>query len=376
VNRYSPLAALVGLLLWHVGAAASNPITPCAIRWDAWYTNGPTDPGGYTAAALSPPQFHNLAPLHAKFDANGKIEWAPSQATFDAEIRAAHGASVCWAYLMYGKNNVIDMNDPLNKGLVFHRSSSIKSQAQYALMTTTALIGRPGQYTDSTKATVDLMADSAYQNVSDRTHKRPLLFLFYEPEDLARIFKGSLATMKQSLDAIRKASVDRGLGNPYIVVLSGPPKTAEDVRTALGADAISEYISGNRKKRIERWAEFEPSIEADWNAYAAATNAAIVPTLRSGADIRARCQTPPPYDHRFPPGFNCGNFYIINPTLAELKTEFQDAATWVRAHPDRDPTGLLLVYAWSECDESGNCLMPTYGDPDGRKLQTIAAALR
>jgi hypothetical protein len=375
VNRNSPIVLFAAFLLWHVGASASNSITTCAIRWDAWYTNGPTDPGGYAAAALSPQQFHDLAPLHAKFDPSGHIKWAPSQATFDAEIRAAHGAGLCWAYLMYGKNGVIDLSDPLMKGLVFHRASSIKSQVDYALMTTTGLIGKPGQYDDSTKAIVDLMADSNYQHVSDRGQNRPLLFVYYQAADVAKIFAGSLAAVKQSMDAIRKSSANRGLGNPYIVVLLGPAKAAEDFRIAVGADAISEYISGNRKKGVEPWGNFETTIEADWNAYAAATSAAIVPNLRSGADIRARCQTPPPYDHRFQPGFDCGKFYIINPTLAELKTEFQDATSWVRSHPQRDPTGLLLVYSWSECDESGNCLMPTYGDPDGRKLKAISAAL-
>jgi len=276
---------------------------------------------------------------------------------------------------MYGKNNVIDLTDPMMKGLVFHRTSSIKSEVKYALMTTTGLLGRPGQYIGSAKATVDLLADSNYQRISVGSIDRPLLFLYFDAADLAKTFLGSLVFMKQSLDAIRKLSVDRGLGNPYIVVVLAPAKAAEEIRIALGADSISEYISGERKKGVEQWAEFETSIEADWNAFASATDATTVPTLRSGADIRARCQTPPPWEHRFSPGFDCGNFYVVNPTLAELKKEFQDAAAWVRSHALKDPAGLLLVYAWSECDESGNCLMPTYGDPDGRKLQAIAAAL-
>ena len=29
----------------------------------------------------------------------------------------------------------------------------------------------------------------------------------------------------------------------------------------------------------------------------------------------------------------------------------------------RDPAALMLGYAWSECDESVNCLMPTYAIP-------------
>jgi len=35
----------------------------------------------------------------------------------------------------------------------------------------------------------------------------------------------------------------------------------------------------------------------------------------------------------------------------------------------------MLVYAWSECDESGNCLMPTLGDPAGRKIDAVARGL-
>lgn len=371
--RYLVLASL---LAWHVAGHASTAVTACAIRWDAWYTNGPSDPAHYTAIALSPPQFHNLAPLHAKFDSTGNIEWTPSQATFDAEIRAAQGAGLCWAYLMYGKNNVIDLNDSLMRGLVFHRSSSIKSQVDYALMTTTSLIGRPGQYADSSKATVDLMQDSNYQHVSVGGASRPLLFLFYEAADLAKIFAGSLVTMKQSIDAIRQSSVQRGLGNPYIVVVLGPAKTAEAIRVALGADAISDYVAGQRTGGVQPWAGFERTIETEWNVYAAATSGASVPTLRSGGDIRARCESPPPYEHRFAPGFKCDNFYIVNPTLAELTTEFNDAVMWLGSHAANDPAHLLLVYAWSECDESGNCLMPTYGDPNGQKLTAISSVLR
>ena len=127
--------------------------------------------------------------------------------------------------------------------------------------------------------------------------------------------------------------------------------------------------------RQSSWAEFEPSIEADWDAFAAASSANAVPTLRSGADIRARCQTPPPFDHRFPPNDKCDN-YTVNPTLEELKGEFRNALLWIERHQEKDPAQLLLVYAWSECDESGNCLMPTYGDPVGEKLRAIREILQ
>jgi len=355
--------------------AASDSVITCAIRWDAWYTNGPNDPAHYTAVALSKREWHTRAPLHAQFDPSGKITWAPSQATFDAEIRAAHSANLCWAYLAYGKNHAIDLENSMMKGLAFHRSSAIKSDVRYALITQATLLGVESNYEDAVNATIQLMRDNNYQHISLQGASRPLLFFFYDPGDVNAVFGGSLQKVKTPIDSIRKACIEQGLGNPYIVVLAGPAGKAEAVREALGADAISQYIAGQRNGRVMSWAQFEPSIEADWDDYAAATTAHVVPTLRSGADIRARCQTPPPFEHRFLPNDKCEN-YTVNPTNEELKREFRNALLWIERHREKNPSRLLLVYAWSECDESGNCLMPTYGDPTGQKLRAISEILR
>jgi hypothetical protein len=354
-------------------ALESNPVTTCAIRWDAWYSNGIDDPARYTAEALSPPRFHPLAPLHATFDSKGAITWSVSAKTFDAEITSAHKAHLCWAYVLYGKNNTIDLSSSMLKGLEYHRRSSIKSEVPYAIITSSSLIGKPGQYQEAATATVDLISDSNYQRVSVRGVSRPLIFLNYGAADLARIFSGSLVKMKEAVDFLRRESTRRDLGNPYIVILSGPASAAEAVRAALDGDAISAYLAGNRKGGIEGWSAFEPTIEAQWDAYDQASPEGAVPTLRSGADIRARCQSPPPFEHRFPAGFNCSQFYVVNPTLSELTLEFRHAHAWLDAHAESGPARLLLVYAWSECDESGNCLMPTIGDPQGAKLSAIAS---
>ena len=359
----------------HAALAAAEPTVTCAIRWDAWYTNGPSDPAHYTAAALSKPQWHSRAPLHAQFDASGNITWAPSQASFDAEIDAAHSANLCWAYLAYGTNHIVDLRTPMMQGLVYQRNSSINAEVKYALMTTTSLLGTESDYKDAVAATVALMRPNNYQHVLIRGESRPLLFLFFEASDLKTTFGSSVEKVKAPIDGIRNSSIAQGLGNPYIVVVMGSPSKAELVRKTLGADAISEYIAGTRKGHVELWAEFEPSIEADWDAFASASSADSVPTLRSGADIRARCQTPPPFEHRFPPNDKCDN-YTVNPMLEELNGEFRNAQLWIKRHRDKDPAQLLLVYAWSECDESGNCLMPTYGDPTGQKLRAIGETLK
>jgi hypothetical protein len=363
------LFAIAALAL-AVGAARAEPLA-CAIRWDAWYTNGPHDPGAYTAAALGLPAWRGRAPLHARIDANGKIVWAATQATFDAEIKAAARAHLCWVYLAYGDRGVIDLAHPMMRGLRLHLNSVIRDEVRYALMTTPSLLIGADRKA-ALAATLSLMQGSVYQSVVIAGARRPLLFVFFEsPQAFARPDRRE--ALRAALDALRTASRSRGLGNPYIVVTLAGAKAAEEMRAALGADAISQYVAGRRRGH-QSWATFEPSIEADWSAYAAAAAADVVPTLRTGADIRARCQTPPPFERRFPPGSRCDD-YVDNPSLEQLEQEFRHARSWIEARSGRDPARLMLVYAWSECDESGNCLMPTYGDADGLKIDAIARAL-
>ena len=363
--------SVLGLAIGLTSAHATAAPTACAIRWDAWYTNGSSDPGAFTAATLSAPAWRARAPLHARFDEAGRIVWAPSQDTFDAEIRAAAKVHLCWVYLAYGDHGIIDLDHPMMRGLQFHRRSPIKGEVEYAVMTTPSLlIG--GDRKAALAATLDLLSDSNYQRVEIGGASRPVLFIYVEASEAGR-WRDQAPALRVQLDALRAASRSRDLGDPYVVVtLSGAGK-AEALREAVGAEAISQYVAGQRRGH-QRWSAFAPGIEADWNQYAATTSAGVVPTLRSGADIRARCQTPPPFEHRFPKGTKCDD-YVDNPSPSELEQEFRDARAWVETHAAKDPAGLLLVYAWSECDESGNCLMPTYGDPEGRKLEAIRRAL-
>lgn len=360
-----------------VGAAVAAPVAPvtCAIRWDAWYTNGANDPGAATAKALSKPEWRSRTPLHASFDAAGRVAWSSTQKTFDAEIRAAKQADLCWAYLAYGRDGKIDLSTPMMRGLAYQRTSAIKAEVPYALMLQADVLGKTGDYRDAVGAILELMRDSNYERIAVEGRARPLLLFFYDDGVKSR-FGGKVANLRGPFDLIRQRSREQGLGDPYIVVLAFSGPQAEQIRKTIGAEAISRYVGGERAGHVMAWARYEDSIEREWDGYAAATRADVAPILTTGADIRARCETPPPWDHgRFPQGKPCDN-YAVDPSTRELKTEFRNALLWLQRHRDKDPANLLLVYSWSECDESGNCLMPTYGDPDGEKIRAIAEALR
>ena len=192
-------------------AAGAEPLA-CAIRWDAWYSNGPDEPGAYTAAALSLPAWRSRAPLHGRFGPDGKIVWAATQATFDAEIRAAARAHLCWVYLAYGDHGVIDLDHPMMRALRLHLSSAIRDEAPYALMTTPSLlIG--GDRKAALEATLSLMQRSGYESVAIDGERRPLLFLFFESSQ-AFAETARREALRAALDALRAASRKRGLGKP------------------------------------------------------------------------------------------------------------------------------------------------------------------
>ncbi|MBB4198013.1 hypothetical protein CCR94_05060 [Rhodoblastus sphagnicola] len=366
---------LLALILTGLAVQArAEAVNACAIRWDAWYSNDAGDPGHDTAITLGNPKYRQSAPLHAAFDADGSISWRPTQASFDAEIEAAHRAGLCWAYLAYGADAIVDLRLPMMRGLAFHRASALKNLVPYALIATTSTIGSARDVASAGRAIARLMGEANYKTVELNGARRPLLFLFYDAHDVASAFGGDLALARRALDTLRHLARDQGSGDPYIVVLASPAGLAESLRRALGADAISEYVAGRRTGKPESWAAFAPSIEDDWRAYAAATQAQAVPLLRSGADIRARCERPPRWERRFKPGDACGN-YVEKPDLDQLKAEFLHARDWILRPEAKNPARLLLIYSWSECDESGNCLMPTLGDPTGQKLKAIGAAL-
>jgi len=367
-------SAAAGSLALMSRAEAQSRCIFGAIRWDARYCDAPGQPCYEEEQILGPQKWHFRAPLHTTVLGPNKIKFEPTQATFDAEIRAARAGGLSyWAYLMYGdpQSGVIDLNQSMMKGLAFHRASAIRSQMNYAMMVQTSTLGSVGAYGAAVSAVLDLMHDSNYQTCLGG---RPVLFLYYSEADLKGVWGASYANLKGALDAVRAGALGRGLGDPYIIVMTPPPTVAEAVRTALGADAISTYAVPIPQNYSATYDQLDQMTQAYWESEAAAAPAGVVPTVMIGWDTRPRKEHPPYWERNITPAHPDMTKYVTAPTAIQFAGECRAAIRFVNAHQKTCRSRLVLIYAWNE-DSEGGPLEPTLGDPKGARLLALKGTI-
>jgi Glycosyltransferase WbsX len=344
-----------------------------AIRWDAQYCNSPGEPCFEEEKALGVQKWQFRAPLHSEIEGPNQIRFSPTQATFDKEIAAAkRGGLRYWAYLMYGNDGVINLNHSMMRGLVFHRSSSIKAHMNYAMMVSVDTLGHAGDYTDAVDMIVELMRDGNYQKVLDG---RPVLFIYYIDSLLRLYWKNSITNMAESISWLRISVKQAGLGNPYIIVMNAPPASAESVRAGLGADAICAYaITLPSITQGTPYAELARFTRSYWDKELAATSADVVPTVMIGWDTRPRKEHPPAYDHSDRSHVDLAT-YVTAPSPAEFAAECKSARDFIHAHRGHCAAQLALIYAWNE-DSEGGPLEPTLGDPTASLLTAASGVIK
>jgi hypothetical protein len=93
----------------------------------------------------------------------------------------------------------------------------------------------------------------------------------------------------------RSSARQRGLPNPYLVVMTWHVKGARALVTAAGLDAISAYVfqGGDRSTPYQR---LTTVIERFWDEQRR-TGAKVIPLAMSGWDRRPRVMSPVPWEH-------------------------------------------------------------------------------
>lgn len=286
-----------------------------------------------------------------------------SQDVMDREIAYASAAGLdYWAFVTYEPDN------PMSLGLKHYLSSAHRSDIHFCLITESGLWGSRDNYRDRIRRFVHLMGEGSYQTV---LAGRPLLYLGFIEDDGVQKRWGGIAGFRIAVDELRSMAGERGLGNPYIVIMDFSPDRANRLREQLGADAIGCYAAQGGEIAAP-YDNLTAYAERFWER-STSTGAEVVPLVMSGWDRRPRVEHPVPWETWQQPGAGLEKYYEP-PAPEALAAHLRRALEWIRRAPDSAPANAALIYAWNENDEGG-WLVPTLGE-GGARLDAIQGVLK
>lgn len=340
-------------------------LIPGAIRWDAFYEYVPGGASGNISAEAAQDvigfsAYRHSAPWFVQSVSPNVIRGNATQANIDTEIAVAKQAGLkYWAYPWYQPFATRDYMAAWR----FHQVSAHKADMNWCLITDLgtfngALFSATSSWQAQMAAWVVYFQQSNYQKVLTN---RPLVYITFTDADVTTWFGGSLANVATMLSYLNGLCSSASLGNVYFV-LCGASATVSARLTTIGsaASAISAYDVGNSGSGA--YSVLDTQSQAAWATYLA-TGSKMIPTCMSGWSPLARRERPVPQEVSFQRPFQGYNQVFASPTPSQLATHLQAAITFVEGNASACESGAILIYAWTECDESGYPLVPTLSDP-------------
>lgn len=346
------------------GGTAVRPVVG-AIRWDAWHGDKGV-PGRAVEKSLGPERWHERLPFFAKRLADGRVEMrGDTQEVMDQEIvHAARAGLDYWAFCYYPGANV------MNRGLELYLASEHRDKIHFCLLLQSTHLGKAEPWSKMIESLTRYMKQPGYQKVMK---DRPLVYLFMTgPKTLENRF-GSLEAALQAFAELREAVKSAGLGDPYLVVQDWSPDVAAQAARHLGFDAISAYATTGGGRGRQPYAALADHTRRFWER-CRSTGSRVVPLVMAGWDRRPRIENPVPWERRERDETIDTALHYTAPQPAELAALLHDAIQWNTSHPQANPAGAVLIYAWNEFDEGG-WLAPTLAEGDAR-LRAIRQVLR
>jgi len=340
------LALLAGGFLLPSGAQATNLSDSLigAIRWDGQISNQVAGTlasvGTEEERALAANKWHFRLPFYGvETSANSVIMDGTSQTVMDQEIAYAKDAGIdYWAFCWYPDSTGLQTQRDL------YLSSAYKNDVNWSVI----LFTNPMSSTD-VDWLVDRFKESNYQKVLGG---RPLVYGFNYPD----LVSASLVA------EIRSKSAAAGVPDPYIVALDFSASGAAGFANAIGADAISSYVTPGGGGTS--FASLTANERNNWNAYKS-TGKKVIPWVTAGWDPRPRIElTSPPYQYA---SYGAGD-WASRATPSELASELQSAIDWNGANASAAEANAVLMYAWNEYSEGGYISPLKSGDGINRDL--------
>jgi hypothetical protein len=343
-----------------LASAKSSGVVAGAIRWDAWYKQA--DISLSAQDSLSSERYFRRAPFFCSVNPTKQVHCQGTAEGMAAEIHAAvRGGLKYWAFDWYNADS------SLRSGWTLYNQNPFRDLINWCGIVELANLGsvpfHNNKWLANMKEWAEYMRQPNYQKVGAQ---RPLLYLFWNQNQLKWYFDNNPDKVRQCIDFLRQLLAKFSVGAPYIVLLDGTD--GAPILREIGADAISNYISQHRRETMGPYRDLDQQTQEYWKTLAD-TNLPIVPIAMVGWDTRARQEKPQSWSSASPDP-NPIHYYEL-PTPSELASHLQAAVNFIHSNPVACPTKTLLIYSWNECDEGGG-LIPTVGDRKGSYLTAIA----
>jgi hypothetical protein len=345
----------------------NDPVISGAIRWDAWYERS----GASISAqqSLNPSKFRYRAPIHCTASIADPIQCIGDDAIMSAEIQAAARSGLdYWAFVSYSEENP-DVSS-LTSAWKLYQKNPLRHLINWCMIASVSDFGSyPFSIEQAKKhaqGMLNLLGQENYQRVEVN---RPLVYILWSDDDLKKYFSGSFDDFSKIIRDMRQRSIAERACDPYFVIMAGAPEHSAEIARAVGADAISNYISSFAKRNHGSFSELAIQVEAFWK-HLAAMNVPIIPIAMVGWDTRPRQEHPVPWEHRAPVLDPSLQQYYSDATPAELAEHIQRALDFTRSNTIACRSKCILIYSWNECDEGGG-ILPTVGDPSGERLKAL-----
>jgi hypothetical protein len=254
---------------------------------------------------------------------------ATSQAIMDQEIEFASAAGIdYWAFDYYPQL-------PLGRARELYLSSAKRNLINWCAILD-GNFGFGDDFWANLAVLVARMAESNYQKVLDG---RPLVYI------IAGATAGRVA-------AIRTKAAEAGLADPYVVVTGWTAQSAADLKTTVGADAVSRYAAVPSSTSVP-YSTLTDGEGALWPQYATAAGQ-VIPTVTTGWDPRDRHDYPAPWGPQPDTTYlQDDDYWAQQATPAQIAAHLTDAINWTKTHSPNAEADTVLIYAWNENLEGG-----------------------
>ncbi|MDQ3814052.1 MAG: hypothetical protein M3347_08880, partial [Armatimonadota bacterium] len=301
--------------------------------------------------SLGPRQWHYRLPFFAQVTGEDQVRIDGStQEVMDQEIEYASRAGLSyWAFVTYAAD------EPMSLGLKRYLSSRKRDKIRFCLLAECARWRDP-KFVDRL---VKLVSEAGYLKVLGN---RPVFYLgFIKQAEIEKNW-GSVAGFRRVIDAFRAAVRQKGLDDPYVVIMDFSPVQGKKWMDDLGCQAISSYAA-NGGGQAAPYQELARYAERFWDT-CKSTGAQVVPIIMSGWDRRPRVARPMPWETWQKPGVGLDRYYE-SPTPEELARHVSHAVQWMQRNRESARAQMAIIYAWNENDEGG-WLVPTLSEGSAR----------